>query len=757
MTDHDDIDEMISQYHEILDAEQERDPNFGWDKSKQRLKPEEPTAQPRALPTAPQIRPLAEVEERPISWLWPGHLALGRLTVVAGEPGAGASLLLLEVASRVSRGRSFPPRAFPGAEHDVSDAPREAAEVLLITHQDLAEVVKPRLAALGADTKMFHVMGDVPDVTFIEETPCVRPFRAYSDLAHLDSFLASTPSVKLVVIDPLDLYLEQGNRSFPSKTLRELGELAARRGVAIVAAARAPEVPGAVNLRRWLDKLSGVAELALLFAVVRDRRRPCRRYLAAAKNTLADMDDALSFETPEGRVAWGRRRVSAAVCWATAARLDQEDAARWLRDELGLGPKTAKELRAAADEAGIPWHVVYRSKGIAGADCGRVGGGAGSYFVWSLFDPLEEAEESQESAELGTRSAERREPTEASENEIGNSRESAKSSIENTKTGGESAEPTRFAGAHMRSAERIADVVPTATEHPKTEVEYAQERAKSSIENTKRGVARGARPRQPLPLRRPRAEAEGEPAMAQFSDPTTDTESCGQLRTVADSWLEGNCPQAELTQVDVAASFLTGAHRMRTVRTVVSPLLSKTSRASSETSSRGLPAPVGAQFQARPLGIVEEAESGGEKGRAGANARKSLEFTIENKKTSQAGPERDSAGEGSACDDGAGNGRAGQETAGRKMTGRDDIGRGEWRAEAPLMDPPGTLQRESQRDTRLETENPGGRNQDRASERRSSPADYLHPMFEKSIADKQGSTRGILATEHTEDIEMEER
>ena len=68
---------------------------------------------------------------------------------------------------------------------------------------------------------------------------------------------------------------------------------------------------------------------------------------------------------------------------------------------------------AAADEAGIPWHVVYRAKGIAGADCGRVGGGAGSYFVWSLFDLPEEVEESQESA---------------------------KSSIENTKTGEESAE-----------------------------------------------------------------------------------------------------------------------------------------------------------------------------------------------------------------------------------------------------------------------------------------------------------------------------
>jgi len=166
-------------------------------------------------------------------------------------------------------------------------------------------------------------------------------------------------------------------------------------------------------MRRWLDKLAGVEELAALFAVVRDRRRPCRRYLAAVKNTVAEVEDALAFETPGGQVAWKRGGVSAAVVWATASRLDQEDAARWLRDELALGPKTAKELGAAADAAGLPWHVVYRAKGIAGADCGRVGSGAGSYFVWSLFDLPDEVEES---------------------------RESAKSSIENTKTGEASAE-----------------------------------------------------------------------------------------------------------------------------------------------------------------------------------------------------------------------------------------------------------------------------------------------------------------------------
>jgi len=251
---------------------------------------------------------------------------------------------------------------------------------------------------------------------------------------------------------------------------------------------------------------------------------------------------------------------------------------------------------------------VYRARGIAGADCGRVGSGAGSYFVWSLFDRPEEVEESQESAKssientkTGGESGEREEvpdldteanakcemqnekceleerasaeptrlagtpaATEASGRGNGNSHESAKTSIENTKTGEESgereelpdldteanakcemqnekceleeeasAEPTRLAGT------------PEATEASGDEIGNAQERANSSIENTKRGVARGARGPRSHPPRRRHAEAESEAARSQneFSDPTTDTERQEQCDAPSAQPVEQPCTQ----------------------------------------------------------------------------------------------------------------------------------------------------------------------------------------------------------------------
>ncbi|HUY35624.1 MAG TPA: AAA family ATPase, partial [Pirellulales bacterium] len=56
----------------------------------------------------PEVRRLSDIAICPTLWLWPGRVALGQLTLVAGEPGAGTSLLLMDLASRVSRGTPFP-------------------------------------------------------------------------------------------------------------------------------------------------------------------------------------------------------------------------------------------------------------------------------------------------------------------------------------------------------------------------------------------------------------------------------------------------------------------------------------------------------------------------------------------------------------------------------------------------------------------------------------------------------------------------
>jgi len=49
-----------------------------------------------------------DVQPQPINWLWPNRIALGKLTLIAGDPGLGKSLLSIELAKHVTKGIRWP-------------------------------------------------------------------------------------------------------------------------------------------------------------------------------------------------------------------------------------------------------------------------------------------------------------------------------------------------------------------------------------------------------------------------------------------------------------------------------------------------------------------------------------------------------------------------------------------------------------------------------------------------------------------------
>jgi len=61
------------------------------------------TGRPRAI-----ARRVHEVDREALEWLWPGRIPLGKLSLLAGDPGLGKSLVSLDMAARVSRGGAWP-------------------------------------------------------------------------------------------------------------------------------------------------------------------------------------------------------------------------------------------------------------------------------------------------------------------------------------------------------------------------------------------------------------------------------------------------------------------------------------------------------------------------------------------------------------------------------------------------------------------------------------------------------------------------
>ncbi len=56
-------------------------------------------------------RLMSGVEKRAVRWLWPGRMALGKLTLLMGDPGLGKSCVALDLAARITRGGVWPGEA----------------------------------------------------------------------------------------------------------------------------------------------------------------------------------------------------------------------------------------------------------------------------------------------------------------------------------------------------------------------------------------------------------------------------------------------------------------------------------------------------------------------------------------------------------------------------------------------------------------------------------------------------------------------
>jgi hypothetical protein len=102
--------------------------------------PSAPTAQQsaRSLVTCN----LADVVPEKVEWLWPGRIAIGKLTLIAGEPGLGKSQLSIAIAAAVTTGAAWP---------DGSGRAPLGSVIILSAEDGVADTIRPRFDAAGGD------------------------------------------------------------------------------------------------------------------------------------------------------------------------------------------------------------------------------------------------------------------------------------------------------------------------------------------------------------------------------------------------------------------------------------------------------------------------------------------------------------------------------------------------------------------------------------------------------------------------------
>ena len=243
---------------------------------------------------------ISEVESERVSWLWRGWLALGKISVMDGDPGLGKSAGGLDLAARVSTGSPFP----DGAEC-------EAGGVVVLSAEDgLADTIKPRLEAAGADTSRISSLKTV--VTGTGESRQERPFALPKDLPLLEREIARV-GAKLVIVDPLMAFLGEKIDAHKDQDVRRaltpLAAMADRTGAAVQLVRHLNKGEGKIPVYRGGGSIGiiGAARMGSLVAV--DPQDENRRVLAPTKNNLATRPKSLSYALEEAengavRVAW---------------------------------------------------------------------------------------------------------------------------------------------------------------------------------------------------------------------------------------------------------------------------------------------------------------------------------------------------------------------------------------------------------------------------------------------------------------------
>jgi len=307
---------------------------------------------------------LSGVVPEPVAWLWEGYVPLGTLTVLDGDPGLGKSTLVLDLASRLSRGDAMP---------DGSEGPTMAGTVLLSAEDDLARVIRPRLDATGADLDRIAVVrlrdadGEPRELTLSPD-----------DLAAIERAVHEVGAL-LVIVDPLMAYLPQNVDAHRDQDVRRplsaLRALAERTGAAVVIVRHLNKTPGGSPLYRGGGSIGivAVARSGLLLAAEPEDSTGSARVLASVKSNLAPAPPSLRLRllsdsgSTFARVCWeGASGHSAASLLAPPAtpenRSAVDEAEDFLRELLAGGSVPAKDAERAAKHANVSERTLARAR-----------------------------------------------------------------------------------------------------------------------------------------------------------------------------------------------------------------------------------------------------------------------------------------------------------------------------------------------------------------------------------------------------------
>ena len=143
----------------------------------------------------PSVRVLANIPSRPLTWLWPGYIPFGHITLLDAAPGCDPSLFALTIAACVSSGSPFP--GGTAVEKDFV--------TLLVPYDSPSSTIKPRLEAAGGDPIRVILINSFVEHPSSNKAIRTRSFEFSRDLDYLAATIRKL-NLRVIIFDPASAF-----------------------------------------------------------------------------------------------------------------------------------------------------------------------------------------------------------------------------------------------------------------------------------------------------------------------------------------------------------------------------------------------------------------------------------------------------------------------------------------------------------------------------------------------------------------------
>jgi AAA domain len=329
---------------------------------------------------------LADVDPEPVNWLWDGYLALGKLALVGGDPELGKSQISNDVAARLSR---------EGAHWPIGARTPMGASIFICSEDGIADTVRPRCEAAGADLQLMHVLKS----TFVRNGKR-KIFNLADDLDTLGNAIKQVGNARFICIDAITSYMGRidSHRTTDVRgVLEPVADFAEMHGVCILGVTHPPKASQGNALRSFAGSFAFVAAPRLAHFVTKDPDGGDRTLFLPVKNNLGPKARGIgyriatkdiSFNIRAPYIQWDDAPVDYSADQALAANSAAakdggiEAAKEFLTELLADGPVESTVGEDAAEKRGIKDRTLDRARKKLGIKAVRDGFGPGGKWMW---------------------------------------------------------------------------------------------------------------------------------------------------------------------------------------------------------------------------------------------------------------------------------------------------------------------------------------------------------------------------------------